>query len=62
MGNTVVIIKARMGSNRLPEKVMKELFGQTVLAYDIKKVKQATLIDNIVVTTTVAETDDNRFT
>ncbi|PKP62114.1 hypothetical protein CVT91_00580 [Candidatus Atribacteria bacterium HGW-Atribacteria-1] len=62
MGNTVVIIKARMGSTRLSEKVMKELFGQTVLAHDIKRVKQATLIDNIVVATTVAETDDNRFT
>lgn len=58
MGYTVAIIQARMGSTRLPGKVMKDLFGQTVLAHDIERVKQAKKVDAIVVATTIAETDD----
>lgn len=53
-----VIIQARMGSTRLPGKVMKVLFGSTVLAHDIARVKQAKSIDEIVVATTVVAIDD----
>lgn len=38
---TVAIIQARMGSTRLPGKVMKNLFGKTVLAHVIERVKSA---------------------
>lgn len=55
---TIAIIQARMGSTRLPGKVMKDLLGKTVLAHDIERVKQAKTIDDIVVATTVADIDD----
>lgn len=58
MGTTVVIIQARIGSTRLPGKVMKDLLGKTVLAHDIERVKQAKMVDNIIIATTVAEADD----
>jgi len=58
MSKTIIIIQARMGSTRLPGKVMKELYGQTVLSHDIERVKQSTMVDDIVVATTVAEADD----
>lgn len=48
----VAIIQARMGSTRLPGKVMKELCGQTVLAHVIERVKQAKEIDEIIIATT----------
>jgi len=53
-----VIIQARTGSTRLPGKVMKELCGKTVLAHDIERVKQAKLVDEIIIATTVCKADD----
>lgn len=55
---TVAIIQARMGSTRLPGKVMMNLCGKTVLEHVITRVKQAKEIDEIVIATTVKE-DDN---
>lgn len=52
------IIQARMGSTRLPGKVMKNLEGKTVLAHVIERVKQSNLIDVIVIATTTHERDD----
>jgi len=51
------IIQARMGSTRLPEKVMKNLQGKTVLEHVIERVKQSKLIDEIIVATTTHERD-----
>lgn len=58
MGSVVAIIQARMGSARLPGKVMKDLYGKTVLAHDIERLKQAKKLDDIVVATTVDKKDD----
>ncbi|MSU00119.1 cytidylyltransferase domain-containing protein [Tissierella pigra] len=55
---TVVIIQARMGSTRLPGKVMMKLCGKTVLEHVITRVKQAKEIDDIIIATTV-QGDDN---
>jgi len=52
------IIQARMGATRLPEKVLKEVGGVTLLEYEINRVKQARNISKIVVATTDKETDD----
>lgn len=55
---TVVIIQARMGSTRLPGKVMKKIAGKTVLEHVITRVKQCKQIDDIVIATTTNEIDD----
>lgn len=52
-----VIIQARMGSTRLPEKVMKYIQGKTVLAHVIDRVKQSKLIDEIIIATTTKKCD-----
>jgi spore coat polysaccharide biosynthesis protein SpsF len=51
------IIQARMGSTRLPEKVMKNLQGKTVLEHVIERVIQSKLIDEIIIATTTHERD-----
>lgn len=52
------IIQARMGSTRLPGKVMMDLCGKPVLWHVLERVKQATLIDDIVVATSSEQADD----
>ena len=51
------IIQARMGSTRLPEKVMKNLEGKTVLDHVIERVRQSKLIDEIIIATTIHDRD-----
>jgi spore coat polysaccharide biosynthesis protein SpsF len=52
------VIQARMGSTRLPGKVMKKLEGKSVLAHVIERVKQSNLIDEIIIATTVLDRDN----
>lgn len=54
---TAAIIQARMGSTRLPGKVMKDLKGKPVLWHVIERVKQAENIDQIIIATTIHERD-----
>src|SRR5271157_1204223 len=54
----VAIIQARMGSTRLPGKVLKDLGGETVLARVVKRTRRATLLDEVVVATSVLSQDD----
>jgi len=54
----VAIIQARMGSTRLPGKVLKDLGGETVLARVVKRTRRATLLDEVVVATSVLPADD----
>jgi len=56
--NVVAIIQARMGSSRLPGKVLAEVGGWTMLARAVGRVRQATLVDKVVVATTTAADDD----
>lgn len=58
MSKVVAIIQARMGSIRLPAKVMMELCGKTVLEHVINRVKRAKEIDEIVIATTILDRDD----
>lgn len=55
---TTVIMQARMGSTRLSGKVMKQLFGKTVLEHDIERIRQCVQVDDIIIATTVNDTDD----
>jgi len=54
----VGIIQARMGSTRLPGKVLKSLCGETVLARVVNRTRRARLLDQVVVATTDRAADD----
>ncbi|SFL89552.1 spore coat polysaccharide biosynthesis protein SpsF [Paenibacillus sp. 1_12] len=54
----VAIIQARMGSTRLPGKIMLNLYGETVLSRVVKRVQMAKGIDSIVIATTLLPHDD----
>jgi spore coat polysaccharide biosynthesis protein SpsF len=53
----VAIIQARMGSTRLPGKVLRELGGRSVLSCVIHRVGQFRRIDDLLIATTVEEAD-----
>lgn len=55
--NIIVIIQARMGSSRLPGKVLKTIKDKTILGYVIDSVSKSNYIDNIVIATT--DNDDD---
>ncbi|WP_410981719.1 cytidylyltransferase domain-containing protein [Bacillus cereus] len=52
------IIQARMGSTRLPGKIMKKVLDKTLLEYQIERVKKAKTIDQIIVATTTKLNDN----
>ena len=52
------IIQARMGSTRLPGKVMLEILEKTVLWHVVNRVSKAELIDELIVVTSVNSEDD----
>jgi spore coat polysaccharide biosynthesis protein SpsF len=54
---TTVILQARMGSTRLPGKVMADLSGKPLLARVIERAQAIRGIDQVVVATTIAERD-----
>jgi spore coat polysaccharide biosynthesis protein SpsF len=54
----VAIIQARMGSERLPGKVLLDIAGDTMLARVVRRVQQSRLIDEVVVATTTRASDD----
>jgi len=56
--NIVAIIQARMGSTRLPGKVLLDLGGDTVLARVVHRVRRSKLICGVVVATTRDSRDD----
>ena len=58
MNKTLCIIQARVGSTRLPGKVMKKVMGVTLLENCINRVNRARMIDKIVIATTIKREDD----
>jgi spore coat polysaccharide biosynthesis protein SpsF len=54
----VAIIQARMGSTRLPGKVLKDLAGDTVLARVVNRSRRARLVHQVVVATSELPADD----
>jgi spore coat polysaccharide biosynthesis protein SpsF len=55
---TLAIVQARMGSTRLPGKVLRELAGRTALAHCIARTCASPAIDDVVVATTERADDD----
>lgn len=58
MPEVVAIIQARMSSTRLPGKVLLDLGGRTVLSRMVERVKQSTLVNRVVVATTIDPMDN----
>lgn len=54
----VAIIQARMGSARFPGKILKTINGKTLLEYQLERVKFAKTINQIIVATTIKETEE----
>jgi len=52
------IIQARIGSTRLPGKVLKEVLGKPLLMYQIERVRASKLLDKVVVATSNLPKDD----
>lgn len=55
---TIAFIQARMGSIRLPNKVMKMVNGKPLIEYLLLRVAKAKLIDKVVVATSVNSNND----
>jgi spore coat polysaccharide biosynthesis protein SpsF len=54
----VAIVQARMGSTRLPGKVLKDLEGETMLARVVQRLSRSTLIHEVLIATTDRAADD----
>jgi spore coat polysaccharide biosynthesis protein SpsF len=54
----VAIIQARMGSSRLPGKVLLDLAGEPMLARVVNRVRRAQFLDEVVIATTTEPADD----
>jgi spore coat polysaccharide biosynthesis protein SpsF len=55
---TTGIIQARMGSSRLPGKVLTDLGGETVLSRVVHRLSRCALLDEVMVATTFSSWDD----
>ncbi len=58
MERVVCIIQARMGSSRLPGKVLKDIGGKPMLGWVVERVRQCKQIDQVVVATTTDAGDE----
>jgi spore coat polysaccharide biosynthesis protein SpsF len=54
----IAIVQARMGSSRLPGKVMAEVSGKPVIQYVLDRLRRVPNIDNIVLATSTKKQDN----
>ncbi|MFD2654518.1 cytidylyltransferase domain-containing protein [Gracilibacillus thailandensis] len=54
----VAIIQARMGSTRLPGKVLRTVLGKPLIKYQVDRIRHASYMDEIVIATTDNRKDD----
>ena len=53
----VAIIQARLGSTRLPQKILLDIAGKSMLERVVSRVQKASLIDEVVIATTASDAD-----
>jgi spore coat polysaccharide biosynthesis protein SpsF len=58
MNFNLVVLQARMSSNRLPGKVMSLINGEPMIYWQIKRILQAKLVHKVVVAISDAESDN----
>jgi spore coat polysaccharide biosynthesis protein SpsF len=58
MSGVIAIVQARTGSTRLPGKVLLDLCGKPMLVREIRRLKRAKKVDDIVIATTQKPEDD----
>lgn len=56
--NIIVIIQARMGSTRLPGKILKDIEGKSMLWHVVNRVRYSKNINKIIIATTINKDDD----
>jgi spore coat polysaccharide biosynthesis protein SpsF len=56
--NTIIVTQARMGSTRLPGKIMLEVEGKSLLEIHITRLKKCKGADAILIATTLSDNDD----
>ncbi len=56
--SVVAIVQARMGSSRLPAKVLRPLAGEPVIGHVVKRLRHCRRLDGIVVATSTLPADD----
>lgn len=54
----LAILQARVSSSRLPGKVLKPLVGQPMFVRQIERIRRASLIDRLVLATSIDPSDD----
>ena len=54
----LVVLQARMSSNRLPGKVLKPINGQPMIYRQIQRVLRSSLVEEVVVATSTSDSDD----
>ncbi|MFN8455083.1 MAG: glycosyltransferase family protein [Anaerolineae bacterium] len=58
MSRVIASIEARMGSSRLPGKVLTDIWGQPALTRLVHRLQRAKTLDGIILATSIAATDD----
>ena len=58
MSKTVAIIQARLGSTRLPYKMMLSLHGKPIIEWVIRRVQNSKLLDDIIIAIPISEDND----
>lgn len=56
--STAIVVQARMGSTRLPGKVLKDIAGRPMLSYQMERLRRVKRAERIVVATTDQPADD----
>jgi glutamate-1-semialdehyde-2,1-aminomutase len=56
--NIVAIVQARMGSTRLPGKVLADVGGRPMLEHIVSRLRRSRLIDDVIVATSGTKADD----